>query len=42
VVPHVSGIVGTLLFSSAGPITRDVDYAATLLAVLAGPDPRTR
>jgi len=40
VVPHVGGLVGTLLFSSAGPITRDVRDAALLLGVLAGPDPR--
>lgn len=40
VVPHVGGLVGTLLFSSAGPIARDVRDAAVLLQVLAGPDDR--
>ncbi|MCI2416462.1 amidase [Saccharopolyspora sp. K220] len=39
-VPHVGGLVGTLLFSSAGPITRDVRDAALTLQVLAGPDAR--
>lgn len=40
VVPRVGGLVGTLLFSSAGPIARDVRDAATMLQVLAGPDDR--
>jgi len=40
VVPHTGGRVGTLLFSSAGPIARTVADAALLLSVLAGPDER--
>jgi Asp-tRNA(Asn)/Glu-tRNA(Gln) amidotransferase A subunit family amidase len=40
VVPHTGGRVGTLLFSSAGPIARTVADAALLLGVLAGPDER--
>jgi len=40
VVPHTGGRVGTLLFSSAGPIARTVEDAALLLGVLAGPDER--
>jgi Asp-tRNA(Asn)/Glu-tRNA(Gln) amidotransferase A subunit family amidase len=40
VVPRTGGQVGTLLFSSAGPIARTVADAALLLEVLAGPDER--
>jgi Asp-tRNA(Asn)/Glu-tRNA(Gln) amidotransferase A subunit family amidase len=36
-VPRHGGVVGTLLFSTAGPVAADVRDLATLLQVLAGP-----
>jgi Asp-tRNA(Asn)/Glu-tRNA(Gln) amidotransferase A subunit family amidase len=38
-VPRHGGVVGTLLFSTAGPVAADVRDLATLLQVLAGPHP---
>lgn len=39
-LPRHGGVGGTLMFSQAGPVARDVRDMAALYAVMAGPDPR--